>query len=113
MEDERAFDATAVERDITAPDCNRKIGLQCCDKRRLYSSWTGLNSVEGSGRTLEHATTPYLLNPEQSCAKLREVVTTFRDNPRQTTRYRAQSSHCLATICRKLRMGRDSNPGFR
>lgn len=25
MEDERAFDATAVERNITAPDCNRKI----------------------------------------------------------------------------------------
>ena len=41
MEDERAFDATAVERDITAPDCNRKIIQEIAKHAYAHEQQTG------------------------------------------------------------------------
>jgi type I restriction enzyme R subunit len=41
MEDERAFDATAVERDITAPDCNRKIIQEIAKHAYAHEHETG------------------------------------------------------------------------
>ena len=41
MEDERAFDATAVERDITAPDCNRKIIQEIAKHAYTHEEQTG------------------------------------------------------------------------
>ncbi len=41
IEDERTFDATAVERDITAPDCNRKIILEIAKHAYAHEQQTG------------------------------------------------------------------------
>lgn len=41
MEDERAFDATAVEHDITAPDCNRKIIQEIAKHAYKHEQETG------------------------------------------------------------------------
>ena len=41
MEDERAFDATAVERDITAPDCNRKLIQEIAKHAYAHEQQTG------------------------------------------------------------------------
>ena len=41
IEDERAFDAAAVERDITAPDCNRKIIQEIAKHAYAHEQETG------------------------------------------------------------------------
>ncbi|MEO6787008.1 MAG: DEAD/DEAH box helicase family protein, partial [Chthoniobacteraceae bacterium] len=41
IEDERAFDAAAVERDITAPDCNRKIVQEIAKHAYAHEKETG------------------------------------------------------------------------
>ena len=41
MEDERAFDATAVERHITAPDCNRKLIQEIAKHAYAHEQQTG------------------------------------------------------------------------